>query len=248
MNDCAVGFGLQYCTVLVACMAWCWGSRLFVFTPRSSFVQFQVALLGLCNFYTPSPAATASQSLPCNMAHTHSFNFSSVADLSTTAVSSPATSTEDGSSSDTRFISSGIYTAHSLYTAHHTLSYTYSSTPTFLDQSPTSVPTLGSTSPYDPPPRLSPFHQGHKGLAVIVFVVIGGLIGLVFLALFTRQAIAYSRLPRHNVGMTTAEREQLVREMANYAGRRQRQSCVVPPPPYERAPSYESLSPPRSPH
>jgi len=75
----------------------------------------------------------------------------------------------------------------------------------------------------------------------------GGVLGLVLFALCTRQAIAYTRSPRHNVVMTVTERQQLVQEMAGYsqmASRRERELCLVPPPPpYEPAPSYESLAP-----
>jgi len=47
--------------------------------------------------------------------------------------------------------------------------------------------------------------------------VIGGSIALFFLALFTRQAIAFTRLPRQNMELTTAGREELVQEMVGYA-------------------------------
>jgi hypothetical protein len=76
---------------------------------------------------------------------------------------------------------------------------------------------------------------------VVIFAAIGGTIALFFLAFFTRQAITYSRLPRQNMQLTTAAREELVREMAGIADRR-RQSFLAPPP-YERAPPYESFSP-----
>ena len=98
-------------------------------------------------------------------------------------------------------------------------------------------------SSYDPPPPVSASDPGlaHKNLTVIVFAAIGGIIGLIFLVLFMRQAIAYHRLPRQDVALTAADREELIREMAEAASLRRRQSCPVPPPPYEHAPSYESL-------
>jgi len=71
-------------------------------------------------------------------------------------------------------------------------------------------------------------------------VAIGGIIALIFLALFTRQAIAYTRLPRQNMALTPAEREELAREMAGYAEMAdRRRRSFLPPPPYERAPPYE---------
>jgi hypothetical protein len=86
----------------------------------------------------------------------------------------------------------------------------------------------------------------HPTLPVIIFAAIGGITGLVLLALLTRHAIAYSRLPRRTTILTIAERQQLAREMASYAqlaDRHQRQSFMPSPPPYEPPPAYESLTP-----
>ena len=110
----------------------------------------------------------------------------------------------------------------------------------------------GLTSPHDTPPYYSPPYYtppyalppdpdgAHNNVTVIIFASIGGTIGLIFLALFMRQAIAYCRSPRHNAALTAAARERLVREMAENVARQQRRSYPAPPPPYERAPSYES--------
>lgn len=162
------------------------------------------------------------------------------------AVSLPATLTEgvrlpssSFSTTDPRVLSLPS-TKHTTY--HHTPSHAHLPTQSYLHR-PTSAPSIGLTSPHDTPPFSSPTDPegGHKGPTVVIFATIGGTIGLIFLALFMRQAIAYCRLPRHNAALTAATREQLVREMAENETRQQRRSYPAPPPPYERAPSYESF-------
>ena len=163
-------------------------------------------------------------------------------------MSLPATVTEDVprpsrsfSPTEARLLSlpSTKYTTH-----HHVLSYGHLPTHSSLHR-PTSVPPTGLSSPHDTPPYAPSLGSdgggGHKHPTVIIFAAIGSTIGFIFLALFMRQAIAYCRSPRHNAGLTTAEREQLVREMAENATQHQGQSYLAPPPPYERAPSYESF-------
>jgi hypothetical protein len=138
--------------------------------------------------------------------------------------------------------------SYSSHTAHRHHAHNHSFTHSFHHR-PTSAPTLGLISPDEshphPNPDLPPSGRGHMNLTLAIFAAIGGVLGLIFLTLCARQAIAYSRSPRHNAPLTTVEREQLVREMAEYAetaNRRERPSLSAPPPPYERAPSYESSS------
>ncbi|KAI0000018.1 hypothetical protein BJV77DRAFT_1064155 [Russula vinacea] len=95
------------------------------------------------------------------------------------------------------------------------------------------------SSPQNSPHRVNDHNP--KSLVALILAAIGGTIVLFFLALFTRQAIAYARLPRRNMELTAAAREELMQELAGCADRR-RQSCLAPPP-YEHAPPYEALSP-----
>ncbi|KAF8484622.1 hypothetical protein DFH94DRAFT_240181 [Russula ochroleuca] len=176
--------------------------------------------------------------------------FDNDSSVSSPAASLSATSTDDGylpslsSSTEIGLLTPSDakpYPTHSL-THHHTILYTHSFaypfTQSFPD-SPSSVLPTGLSSPQNPPPRAH--DHNHKSLIALIFAVIGGSIVLFFLALFTRQAIAYSRLPRRNKQLTAAAREELIQELAGCADRR-RQSCLAPPP-YERAPPYESCSP-----
>jgi hypothetical protein len=152
----------------------------------------------------------------------------------------PASSTDDDSSpgslssmETSTLASSPATQTHSSYRIHH---FTHSS-----PFPPASAPT---TSPHNSPLAFPPSGPGHQSITVYIFMIIGGIVGLILIALCTRQAVAYSRLPRHNTVMTVAEREQLVEEMAGYVSRRRCESYLVaPPPPYEHAPSYESLTP-----
>ncbi|KAN0126706.1 hypothetical protein V8E52_000346 [Russula decolorans] len=123
---------------------------------------------------------------------------------------------------------------------HHHIFYTHSFTRSFFDP-PSSVPPTGLTSPHNSPDRVIPSQHIHKNLVIIIIAAIGGAIALIFLALFTRQAMAYTRLPRQNMALTAAEREELAQEMAGYAemADRRRRLFLSPPPPYERAPPYE---------
>jgi len=172
------------------------------------------------------------------------YYLSSVAILATPVVSLPTTSTDEDPlpshsfSTESRSLSS-LSANHTLHHSDH--SYIHFSTQSpFHQAAPTpssGLPSPHDSTPYFPPP--SDAGLSHKQLTVVIFAIIGGIIGLVLLALFTRQAIAYARLPRHNITMTTAQREQLVREIAGYSRTAQRRS-VPPPPPYERAPPYES--------
>lgn len=84
-----------------------------------------------------------------------------------------------------------------------------------------------------------------------VFASIGGLIGLIFLALCVRRLIIHSRIPRQNTVLTDAERARIVREIAECesASRRYWQchsrtgsATGPPPPPYEHAPPYDLLA------
>ena len=148
---------------------------------------------------------------------------------------SPAVSRHSFSSTQTR----SLYSPSANHTLTHWHSYIHFPTPSPSYQA-SSVPPSWPTPSYTPPSYLLPPSDaslGHKKLAVVIFATIGGVIGFVSLALFTRQAIAYFRSPRHNVAMTAVEREQLVLEMARYTGTTRRRS-VPPPPPYERPPSY----------
>jgi len=161
-------------------------------------------------------------------------------DLSSVNSTSPvATSTEDESSSpSTEFGSLPPSSTKPDPTHTHTRSHHHTHSFTqpfpFLDP-PSSVSPTGLTSPYNPPDRVFPSQHIHKNLVIIIFAAIGGTIALIFLALFTRQAIAYTRLPRQNMALTAAAREELAQEMAD----RRRRSFLTPPPPYERAPPYE---------
>ena len=119
-----------------------------------------------------------------------------------------------------------------LYTHSFAQPFTHS----FTDP-PSSVSPTGLSSPQNSPHRVN----DHKSLVALILAAVGGTIVLFFLALFTRQAIAYSRLPRRNMELTATAREELMQELAGCADRR-RQSCLAPPP-YERAPPYEALSP-----
>jgi hypothetical protein len=143
------------------------------------------------------------------------------------------------------------HSPNSSHTAHH-FTHTFLYPPTSISTTahlthsffylPTSIPTSGLTSPHDSPQHLLPSSQTHTSLTGIIFAAIGGFTGLVVLALLARHAIAYSRLPRRTATLTTIERQQLARELAGYAQTaigRQRQ---LPPPPYEHAPAYESLT------
>lgn len=155
----------------------------------------------------------------------------------------PSPSTEFGSlaSSSTKLDDTLSFT----HPHHHNhIFYTHSFTQSFLDL-PSSVPPTGLTSPHSSPDRVNPSQHIHKNLVIIIFAAIGGTIALIFLGLFTRQALAYTRLPRHNIALTAAEREELAREMAGYAemADRQRRSFLTPPPPYERAPPYDTNNP-----
>ncbi|KAI0268111.1 hypothetical protein BC834DRAFT_867942 [Gloeopeniophorella convolvens] len=176
----------------------------------------------------------------------------SLAILATPVAPLPATaSTEDDPSSTHSLTSSHTHEAvpphpPPLRPTHHNLSQSIHSTHPFAPQ--TTSPTEGSTSPRPIPhrPPLAPPHRpSHKNLLPIILAVVGSVVGFILLALFTRRAIAFGRMPRPSTELTAAERAQLVREMAEYAvtaDQHQRQSLAVPPPPpYERAPSYESL-------
>ena len=182
---------------------------------------------------------------------THSFPRASPApSLPTDDEFSPSlssTSTEIGLPASS---SAQPHPTHSFIHSHHPFFYTHSFTHSFtypypyLDPPSSGTPT-GLASPSNPPrpQRVPPSDFNHKSsLVVIIFAAIGGIIALFFLAYFTRQAIAYSRLPRQNMQLTAAGRQELVQELDGYAHRR-RQSCLAPPPPYEHAPPYESFSP-----
>lgn len=144
------------------------------------------------------------------------------------------------------------YSSHYSYSQTYSLSYDYSpsytNSPTqpFLN-SPVTAPPTGLTSPHDFPDSHPPSSQAHKGLTVIIVASIGGTVALLLLVLCARRAIVHSRIPRHNAVLTVVERAQLMREIAEYAesaSRRQRHSLTAPPPPpYEHAPSYDSLMP-----
>ncbi|KAI9467161.1 hypothetical protein BJY52DRAFT_1182622 [Lactarius psammicola] len=185
----------------------------------------------------------------------HFCYLSSLAILATPGASLPATSTDDDSLPSRSNSPADAATAtpphakHSSHPAHHSSSHAHSPTRSFLNP-PAAAPTTGLTSPHDSPPSPHPSGQTHKSLTVIIFASIGGVVGLLFLALCTRRAIAYCRMPRHSAVLTVAERAQLVQEIAEYAesaSRRQRHSLTgLPPPPYEHAPPYDSLAPHRS--
>ena len=134
------------------------------------------------------------------------------------------------------------YPTHS-FTHHHTILYTHSFaqpyTLSFPDPPNSVSPPTGLSSPQNSPHRVNDHNP--KSLVALILAAIGGTIVLFFLALFTRQAIAYARLPRRNMELTAAAREELMQELAGCADRR-RQSCLAPPP-YEHAPPYEALSP-----
>ncbi|KAI9447892.1 hypothetical protein H4582DRAFT_1897014 [Lactarius indigo] len=188
------------------------------------------------------------------------FCYLSLAILATPVASLPATSTDDDDSPPSRSSSlaeaataAPPHAKHSSHPVHHppsfTHGYTHSYSHSFLNP-PAAAPTTGLTSPHDSPPTNHPSNQTHKGLTVIVFASVGGIIGLFLLALCTRRAIVHCRMPRHTVVLTVAERAQLVQEIAEYAesaSRRQRHSLTgPPPPPYEHAPTYDSLTSHRS--
>jgi len=157
----------------------------------------------------------------------------------TTDVDSLSSSTETSSPASSQ-------TTYSHSTHHHHIPFTPFFPHSFQFPS-TSAPSTGPTSS---PIAVPPSVQVHQSPTVYILIIVGGLLGLVLIALCTRQAITYTRSPRHNVAMTAAERQQLVQEIAGFAqmaSRRQRESCwVSPPPPYERAPSYESSAPHQS--
>jgi len=160
-----------------------------------------------------------------------------------TTLTSHAPTASNSLPSEESLLPSSASAASTYYPSHHNLFLSntlFSAQPSLHLANPT--PPTGLPSSYDPPPPVSA-SLAHKNLAVIIFATIGGITGLTFLALFIRQAIAYHRLPRHVVALTAADREQLVREMAEAeaASWRRHQSCPIPPPPYEHAPSYESL-------
>jgi hypothetical protein len=149
----------------------------------------------------------------------------------------------------TRHLSHSSHHSHSLIYSlsyNHSPSFTNSPTQPILSSSVTAPPT-GLTSPHDTPNTHIPSSQAHKGLTIIIVTSIGGTVALLFLALFARRAIVHSRIPRHNAVLTAAERAQLMREIAEYAesaSRRQGYSLTAPaPPPYEHAPSYDTLMP-----
>ncbi|KAI0303940.1 hypothetical protein BC826DRAFT_980527 [Russula brevipes] len=169
------------------------------------------------------------------------YYLSSVTSPATPAVTPPATLTEDELEEP---LSSHSLSSDEANHRHHVHNHSFSHS---FHHRPTSAPTLGPITPDEPHPHshanLPPSDHGHMNLSLVIFAVIGGVLGLISLALCARQAIAYCRSPRHNAPLTTVEREQLVREMAEYAetaNRRARPSLSAPPPPYERAPSYES--------
>ncbi|KAH9179545.1 hypothetical protein EDB89DRAFT_490522 [Lactarius sanguifluus] len=185
----------------------------------------------------------------------HFCYLSSLAILATPVASLPVTSTDDDSLPSRSSSPAEATTAapphakHTSHPAHHPPLRTHSHS--FLNPpAAPPAPTTGLTSPHDSPPSRHPSSQAHKGLTVIVFASIGGVIGLFLLALCTRRAIAHCRMPRHTVVLTVAERAQLVQEIAEYAESASRRQCHSltgpPPPPYEHAPSYDSLTPHRS--
>jgi hypothetical protein len=212
----------------------------------------------------PSPPLSfyISSSLHCHMYSHVCYYLSSLAILATSAASLPVTPTDDDSlpshlSSPAEVVTAAPpHTRHSPHSPQHSHTHAYSfpyphntthlATHSFLNP-PAAEPTAGLTSPHDWPHSHPPSSQAHKGLTVIIFASIGGVIVLLFLALCARRAIVYCRTPRHNAVLTVAERAQLVREIAEYtesASRRQRHSLIgPPPPPYEHAPSYDSLTP-----
>jgi len=174
----------------------------------------------------------------------------------------PTTSTDEGSlpilssSHSDAAIATPPLTRHSSHSFHHsfshahTLSYypipSFANRPThsFLDPPAAALPT-GLTSPHDFPHTNPPSSLAHKSFNVIMFASIGGIIALALLALCARRVIAHIRTPRHAAVLTAVERAQLEREIAEYtvsATRRQCHSLIgPPPPPYEHAPSYDSL-------
>ncbi|KAH9965787.1 hypothetical protein BC827DRAFT_1179844 [Russula dissimulans] len=168
---------------------------------------------------------------------------SSIAILATPVCLAANTTDDDSSSSSTA--STPTTDSHSTHTHHHQIPYTPYFPHSFQFPS-TSAPSISPTSHPDSPIVVPPSVQAHQSPTIYILIIIAGIVGLGLIALCTRQAIAYTRSPRHTVAMTTVDRQQLVQEMAGYAqmaNRRQRGSCLVsPPPPYERAPSYESLT------
>ncbi|KAI0053733.1 hypothetical protein FA95DRAFT_1600867 [Auriscalpium vulgare] len=119
---------------------------------------------------------------------------------------------------------------------------------TFLDPAPT-FSFVNPETPFPPDPPLTdrpPNHnQPHKSSTVaIVFAALAGIIGFLVILTLARCLYTWRRTPRPVRTMTAVDREQLIREMREYAAtapQRARTSVhAPPPPPYERAPSYDS--------
>ncbi|THH07748.1 hypothetical protein EW146_g9215 [Bondarzewia mesenterica] len=86
----------------------------------------------------------------------------------------------------------------------------------------------------------------HSNPIVVAFAVLGGIFGLFVMVGLVHCALDYHRAPHRDTSMTAAVREQLIREMQDYAERAERGRRHIltpsPPPAYERPPSY--VSPP----
>ena len=88
-------------------------------------------------------------------------------------------------------------------------------------------------------------HGSSQSIAAILFETLGGLLGLCFVLGFGRCAYKYHRTPPRDRISALLDRHQLERELAELEAQEamddRRSSIVAPPPPYERAPSYEQL-------
>ncbi|KAI0068588.1 hypothetical protein BV25DRAFT_1910353 [Artomyces pyxidatus] len=173
--------------------------------------------------------------------------------LTNTALSRPVaeettptiTTNASGSSSrqhTTTSASSHHHTFHPPTDLPHTFTRSFSFGPPFI------FPTGDPTSPSHPltdPPHPPPHRPPNTTLIAAVAVICGGL-AIIILIFFGRCLVRWTRTPTPPRAMTTADREQLIREMQEYAQsahHRNRTSLYAPPPPpYEPAPDYDEES------
>lgn len=118
-----------------------------------------------------------------------------------------------------------------------------------------------SRRPLPPPPPIDPDDEDDDSdaphgqpVVAIVFECFAGVLGLFLLAGLTRCAYKYKRAPARDRIAALISRHQLEREMAQIERsdlqRRTRPRASMagpPPPPYQPAPTYDSVVPPEAP-